>query len=108
MSLEPFHAIVALAEAECELAETGRVEELELLQEAWAARLAELPVARTREQRALVSKALDLQQRAQRALRAQREAVAAELRQVDSTRTGVQGYGAGAGQRPVRSIDQAA
>jgi hypothetical protein len=97
VSAHLFAALAALAREEHGLVTDGRFEELEGLQERRSVLMAQLPPSAPPEALGHVREAAHLQALVTVALRDARDATAAELRRLRTTRTGVQGYAAGAG-----------
>lgn len=97
MSAHLFAALAALAREEHGLVTDGHYEALEELQQRRAAIMAQLPPAAPPEALEHIREAAHLQALVTVALREARDATATELRRLRTTRTGVQGYAAGAG-----------
>jgi hypothetical protein len=108
VSAHLFAALAALAREEHGLVLDGRFDELAGLQERRSALMAQLPPTAPPHALEHVREATRLQGLVTVALRDARDAAAAELRRLRTTRTGVQGYAAGTGAAPARSVfDQA-
>lgn len=108
MSTHLFTALVALAREELALVTDGRYDDLAPLAQRRAAVMAQLPPVAPAEALVHVREAARLQALVTLALREARDATAEQLARLRTTRTGVQGYAAGAGARHARPVfDQA-
>jgi hypothetical protein len=103
-----FAGLAALAREEHALVTDGRFEELAELNARRDALMAALPAAAPPEALADLREAARLQGLITAALREARAETAAELRRLRATRTGVQGYAAGAGATAPRAAFDAA
>jgi hypothetical protein len=100
MSAHHFAALVELAREEYAMVTDGRYDELAGLAARRDAVMAVLPPSAPPEALDDLREASRLQGLITEALRQARAATGAELRRLRTTRTGVQGYSAGAGMRP--------
>ncbi|HEU4975148.1 MAG TPA: hypothetical protein VFT50_08660 [Baekduia sp.] len=108
MSTHLFAALAALAREEHGLVTDGRFDELADVADRRRALMAQLPPAAPPEALPHVREAARLQALITVALRDARDATADELRRLRTSRTGAQGYAAGAGAAPSRPVfDQA-
>ncbi len=94
MSDPRYARLAELADAERELAEAGRVDELDALAAERAALVAALPAQAPPGARAALEDALARQRAAEAALHAATAAARAELRSVDRGRQAARAYGA--------------
>ncbi|HEY4094196.1 MAG TPA: hypothetical protein VGM33_01705 [Baekduia sp.] len=103
MSAHLFATLVDLAREEHAMVTDGRYDELADLVARRDAVMALLPPVAPPEAMDHLREASRLQGLITEALRQARDATGTELRRLRTTRTGVQGYAAGAGMRPVHA-----
>jgi hypothetical protein len=106
-TLDPYAAILELAERELELARAGRVEDLRSLGPQWEALTAGLPPQPPASARGPLARAAALHERTNAALMCLREALLCDLRTTARASRAAHGY-AGQAQRRVHHVDHSA
>jgi hypothetical protein len=106
-TLDPYSAILELAERELELARAGRIEDLRSLAPQWDALTAELPAQPPLAARGPLQRAAALHERTNAALLCLREAMLCDLRTTARASRAAHGYARQA-QRHARRVDQSA
>jgi hypothetical protein len=107
MTLDPYAAILELAEQELELARAGRIEDLRSLAPRWDELTAGLPPQPPASARGPLARAAALHERTNAALMCLREALLYDLRTTARAGRAAHGYARQA-QRRVRHIDHSA
>jgi hypothetical protein len=106
-ALDPYAAILALAERELELARDGRIEDLRALASEWDELTAGLPEQPPATARGALERAAALHERTSATLMSLREAMLCDLRTTARASRAAHGY-AGQSHRRIRRIDQSA
>jgi hypothetical protein len=106
-TLDPYTAILELAERELELARAGRIEDLRSLAPQWDALTAGLPSQPPAAARGPLARAAALHERTNAALQCLREAMLCDLRTTARASRAAHGY-ARQGQRRIRHVDHSA
>jgi hypothetical protein len=107
LALDPYAAILELAERELELARDGRIEDLRSLAPAWDALTAELPAVPPPAARGPLERAAALHARTNATLLSLREAMLCDLRTTARASRAAHGY-ARQTHRRIRRVDQSA
>jgi hypothetical protein len=105
--LDPYAAILALAERELALARDGRIEDLRSLASEWDALTAGLPERPPATARGALERAAALHERTSATLMCLREAMLCDLRTTARASRAAHGY-AGQSHRRIRRVDQSA
>jgi hypothetical protein len=106
-SLDPYEAILELAERELQLARDGRIEDLRSLAPQWDALTAGLPERPPASARTPLERAAALHERTSATLRCMREALLCDLRTTARASRAAHGY-ANQAPRRVHRVDQSA
>ncbi len=106
-SLDPYEAILELAERELQLARDGRIEDLRSLAPQWDALTAGLPEQPPSSARTPLERAAALHERTSATLRCMREALLCDLRTTARASRAAHGY-AGQAPRRVHRVDHSA
>lgn len=106
-ALDPYRALVTLAEAVCAHVDAERWDELAQVQDEFGRRLAELHGPEPEGAGPLLQRAFELHLQATRGLEAHKAAIVAELQGVQQGRTAAAGYAPAASQ-PASTVSRAA
>jgi hypothetical protein len=106
-SLDPYAAILELAERELELARDGRIEDLRSLAPEWDALTADLPEQPPASARTPLERAAALHERTSATLQCLREALLCDLRTTARASRAAHGY-AGHTPRRIHRVDHSA
>jgi hypothetical protein len=106
-ALDPYMAILALAERELQLARDGRIEDLRALASKWDALTADLPPVPPVTARGPLERAAALHERTSATLLSLREAMLCDLRTTARASRAAHGY-AGQAHRRIRRVDHSA
>jgi hypothetical protein len=107
LALDPYAAILELAERELQLARDGRIDDLRSLAPQWDALAAELPAVPPPSARGPLERAVALHARTNATLLSLREAMLCDLRTTARASRAAHGY-ARQTHRRIRRIDQSA
>jgi hypothetical protein len=106
-ALDPYEALLELAERELALARDGRIEDLRALAPEWDALAAQLPAQPPPSARGPLQRAAALHARTDATLRCLREAMLCDINSTARASRAAHGYARGAGRR-IRRVDQSA